>query len=221
VPPKIGKEVSRKVYKPSKGARHVARVKNQVFQAPADTKTEPGKAYPMKSHGNNLMVAAPGRNQMWEPVNHEPKATKGAKKEGLLRMFVREAIESSEINVDDDVNSIEVGDVVDVDVTEMGIEKVRVVSLVDDVNAEAGEPDERDPETFTGPGFIGVDEHGDELVYSLNQVVQGSKAKYYFPALGSETADGRYNDWDDYGRDVPNPYKKMASSHSTMSRERG
>jgi len=98
----------------------------------------------------------------------------------VIRKLITEALDS-----EDDLNSIEVGDVVDVDSDEMGTVSVRVIELVDDVNAHAGEPDPRNPGDFTGPGFVGeIDPESGEsgtLVFSLNQVVPGSKAKGYFP----------------------------------------
>lgn len=127
-------------------------------------------------------------------------------------------------SVNDDVNTIEVGDMVDVDVDTMGILPVRVIELLDDVS-QYGSQDPRNPDwvTMSGPGFVGkIDpssgEDG-ELVFALDQVVQGSKAKYFFPKLGTELEDGSTSNWDEYGRDVPNPYRKMAGSEITRSRE--
>lgn len=75
--------------------------------------------------------------------------------------------------------TVEVGDLVDVDAEESAWAGVRVLELVDDVNDRAGPPDPRNPTSFTGPGFVGQlpDEEG-ELVFSFNQVVPGSKDKY-------------------------------------------
>jgi hypothetical protein len=126
-----------------------------------------------------------------------------------LRRIIKEALD-----VNSELNTIEIGDLVDVMVDEMGILPVRVIELVDDVNAEAGAPDDRSPDEFTGPGFVGeIDPTSGEsgqLVFSLKQVVPGSKAKGYFPRMGTMTADDRYVDWDDEGRDALNPYRKAA-----------
>lgn len=127
-----------------------------------------------------------------------------------LRVIVRRLVESE---LDDELNRVEVGDVVDVHLDEMGTVPVRVLELVDDVNKEAGPPDPRNPEEFTGPGFVGeIDQDSGEsgtLVFSLNQVVPGSKAKGYFPK----------DEYDEWGRDVPNPYRKMARRFATKANE--
>ena len=121
---------------------------------------------------------------------------------GELKKLIREAL-------DDEMNTLEVGDVVDVDLDEIGTLSVRVIELVDNVNDAAGEPDPRAPGKFTGPGFVGEIEAGQgesgTMVFSLNDVVPGSKAKGYFPKLGDEF------DEDEWGRPVSNPYRKMAS----------
>ena len=71
---------------------------------------------------------------------------------------------------------IKVGDVVDVDVDEIGILPVRVLELVNDVNVESGDPDPRNPDAFRGPGFVGeIDPNSGEsgqMVFSLNQIVK-------------------------------------------------
>jgi len=115
---------------------------------------------------------------------------------------------------DDELNAIEPGDMVDVDIPTVGVVPVRVQRLVGDVNAVAGPPDPREPDVFVGPGFYGeIDPNfkyeSGEGVFSLNQVVPGSKAKYYFPSLGTVFLGGE--GYDDYGRAVQNPYRKMAS----------
>jgi hypothetical protein len=144
---------------------------------------------------------------------------------GNLKRLIKESVEN------DEINTIEVGDLVDVDVEELGILKVRVTELVDDVQVATGYM-KNDPtarvnmdDVFNGPGFVGdIDpdsgESG-ELVFSANQIVPGSKAKYYFPELGIPYENGRYSNVDGYGREEPNPYKKMARHDVTMSRERG
>jgi hypothetical protein len=131
-----------------------------------------------------------------------------------LRRVVRRLIESE---LGSEMNSVEVGDVVDVDVDEVGIIPVRVIELVDDVNKIAGEPDPRQPDIFMGPGFVGeIDPSSGEsgtLVFSMNQVVPGSKARGYFPKLGDEF------DEDEWGRQTQNPYRKMAKRFATKAIE--
>jgi len=144
----------------------------------------------------------------------------------IINEEVKRLSESSPVNHDSDINVVEVGDMVDVDTEYMGTLPVRVTELVDDVNAVAGSNEDDPtgvPGNFSGPGFVGeIDPdsgEGGELVFSLNQVVPGSKAKYYFPKLGTELENGRTSDWDEYGRDVPNPYRRMAQRQITKSRE--
>lgn len=126
-----------------------------------------------------------------------------------MRIRVRELKKLIKESLEDELNTLEVGDVVDVDLDEVGRLSVRVVELVDDVNAIAGEPDPRTPHRFEGPGFVGEVEPGQdesgEMVFSMNDVVPGSKAKGYFPKFGDEYGE------DEWGREVPNPYRKMAS----------
>jgi hypothetical protein len=128
-----------------------------------------------------------------------------------LKKLIREALE-------DELNTIEVGDVVDVDVDEIGTLPVRVLELVDDVNAVAGEPDPRNPDAFKGPGFVGeIDPSSGEsgtMVFSMNQVMPGSKAKGYFPKLGDEF------DEDEYGRPTQNPYRNAAKKFAVQARSR-
>lgn len=101
-----------------------------------------------------------------------------------LRELVRDVINENEF--DDELNVINVGDLVDVDLDEIGILPVRVLELVDDVNAISGPRGEpRGPGAkFYGPGFVGeIDPRSGEsgeIVCSLRDVVRGSKAKYYF-----------------------------------------
>jgi len=63
--------------------------------------------------------------------------------------------------------------------------------------------DQADRETQTG--------YGEEVAVSLDHVVPGSKAKYYFPD----------DEVDTYGRDVPNPYRRMADRNALGHIERG
>jgi len=136
-----------------------------------------------------------------------------------LRSIVKSIVESE---LDDDMNVIEVGDVVEVDNEFMGILTVRVIELVDDVlkavGAEPGEDLGAGAEGFHGPGFVGeIDPESGEsgrLVFPLNHVLPGSKMKGYFPKLGDEF------DEDEYGRKTQNPYRKMAKHYSRASRSR-
>jgi hypothetical protein len=79
------------------------------------------------------------------------------------------------------MNDIEVGDIVDVDADEIAYQGVRVLELVPDVRQASGVlgDDEPHDRSFRGPGFLGKTEEGD-LLFSLRQVVSGSKDKYYF-----------------------------------------
>lgn len=127
-----------------------------------------------------------------------------------FRQLVRRIVEAQ---LDDELNTIEVGDVVDVDQDTMGTMSVRVIELVPDVRKAVGmgadANEHPSDEEFRGPGFVGeIDPDSGEsgsLVFSLNQVLPGSKAKGYFPKMG----------WDEWGRDVPNPYRKMAKRFAT------
>lgn len=144
------------------------------------------------------------------------------KKPTSLRAIIRGII-AEELAKDDadDLNSIEVGDVVDVHVDEVGILPVRVIELIDDVTAVASGVDPRSPNEFIGPGFLGeIDPESGEsgrLVFSLKQVLPGSKAKGYFPKLGSQNAAGAFDDFDDYGRPANNPFRKAASRFATKA----
>lgn len=143
----------------------------------------------------------------------------------VLNEVVRRLVEN-----DEDIDTVTVGDMVDVDTEEMGILPVRVVELVDDVQHATGwDPNSQDKYShhavnFTGPGFVGeIDPSSGEsgqLVFSANQVVPGSKVKYFFPHLGSELENGQYADWDAYGRETPNPYRKMANKTVHAARAR-
>lgn len=119
----------------------------------------------------------------------------------LIRRLVNEALEE---DPQDDINSIEVGDVVEVEMNEIGTLPVRVIELVDDVRKAIGMPDNERP-GFKGPGFVGeIDPDSGEsgsLVFSLQQVIPGSKAKGYFPKD------------DDWGR--PDPTGGRRQVHAT------
>lgn len=130
-----------------------------------------------------------------------------------LRVIIRKLIESE---FDEELNTVEVGDLVDVDVDEIGTLPVRVIELLDDVRAATGfvpndpaqRPNPYSDEMFQGPGFVGeIDPTSGEsgqMVFSLKQVMPDSKMKGYFPRLGDE------NDEDEYGRPMLNPYRKGA-----------
>lgn len=130
-------------------------------------------------------------------------------------------------SIEDDLGTVEVGDVLDVDTEYAGRLSVRVIELVDDVRAVTGYqpgdkrymPDAHTDRVFQGPGFVGdIDPSSGEsgkLVFSLQQVVPGSKAKGYFPRLGDE------DDEDEYGRPMQNPYRQMAREGLIVSPRRG
>lgn len=92
-----------------------------------------------------------------------------------LRALIRESF-------GEELSTVEVGDMVDVDIGEDGHEGVRVVELVDDVHDASGSlPDDSDRLSgFGGPGFVGVLETGEEMVFSMNQIVPSSKSRYFF-----------------------------------------
>ena len=132
-----------------------------------------------------------------------------------IKRIIKEEVNQSE-SIEDDVGTLQVGDIVDTMGDEFGdFEGVRVLELVDDVEAVTGvEPDNMST-NFKGPGFVGLTPEGDELVFTLDQVVPGSKLKGYFPRLGTPSSDGgSYDDYDDWNREVPNPYRKLASKLS-------
>lgn len=145
---------------------------------------------------------------------------------GQLRSVLIETIKEDELqdespadfDLEADLDKLEVGDVVDVDVDEIGIMPVRVIEFVDDVNKDAGPRGKPNGPgyNFHGPGFVGeIDPSSGEsgtLVCALSQVLPGSKAKGYFPRLGEpeEWLNGNYGDHDEYGRKVQNPYRKAA-----------
>jgi len=139
---------------------------------------------------------------------------------GELRETIRRLVENE---LDDELNTVEVGDLVDVDVDEIGTLPVRVIELLDDVRDATGfvpnDPSQRPnkymDDMFEGPGFVGeIDPTSGEsgqMVFSLKQVMPGSKMKGYFPRLGDE------NDEDEYGRPMLNPYRKGARRHAVAS----
>lgn len=80
-----------------------------------------------------------------------------------------------------DVTQVQVGDKVDVylpDSFMTAATGVRVIELVDDVEKAVGVPPEEETEDFKGPGFVGDSEDEGQMVFSLHQIVPGSKEKY-------------------------------------------
>lgn len=143
------------------------------------------------------------------------------KPKDMLRAVIRELVkEAQEPDLDAELNTVEVGDKVDVEMDALGTLPVRVLKMVPDVRREVSmHPDKNEhpsDESFKGPGFVGeIDPASGEsgtLVFALKQVLPGSKMKYYFPELGETEPwlQGKYGPYDDFGRKVKNPYKKMA-----------
>lgn len=131
-----------------------------------------------------------------------------------IKRLIKEAINPPE-SVEDDIGTLQVGDIVDTMGDEFGdFEGVRILELVDDVQAVTGVEPDNTSTNFEGPGFVGLTPEGDQLVFTLDQVVPGSKLKGYFPKLGTTSEDGLYDDYDDWNREVPNPYRKLASKLS-------
>ena len=109
-----------------------------------------------------------------------------------LKRVIKEAIEMSELDQSDS-EDIQVGDLVDVDLEYEGVQKkIRVERMIPDVNQKFSDSRleaEIEPYNFHGPGFIGIseDESGSDWnkgargIFSLLQVVPGSKLKYFFP----------------------------------------
>lgn len=134
-----------------------------------------------------------------------------SKRGNALRHFVRETLD-----VEAELQELEPGDVIDVmSDHHKDLIGVRVVRVFDDANAESdtgyGSDSFLDGKAFQGPGVLVQTETGDEVAVPLDSVVPGSKAKYYFPDMGT----------DDYGRDVPNPYRRMAGRNALAHIERG
>ena len=67
-------------------------------------------------------------------------------------------------------NELQVGDLVDVDAEFNSYPRTRIIQKLDDVSRESG--------LDSGPGFIGTSEHGDEFVFSIQDVVPASYEKY-------------------------------------------
>jgi hypothetical protein len=67
-------------------------------------------------------------------------------------------------------NTLQAGDLVDVDAEFNSYPRTRITQKLDDVSRESGLP--------PGPGFIGTDERGDEYVFSIQDVVPASYEKY-------------------------------------------
>ena len=67
-------------------------------------------------------------------------------------------------------NELQIGDLIDVDADYNFYPKVRIIQKVDDVALESGLP--------PGPGFIGKEANGDEIVFSVDEVDPASYEKY-------------------------------------------
>lgn len=103
---------------------------------------------------------------------------------GELRGLIAESIE-------DEVASIEPGDLVDValDYAYGPYRRIRVLKLVSDVGDAAGVTDVSDP-SWNGPGFLGVNEDpenydmevGERGWFTMDNVIPKSKLKYYMSA---------------------------------------
>jgi hypothetical protein len=132
---------------------------------------------------------------------------------GLLRRFIRETLEDQ---AEDELSALEPGDRIDVMSDRFqDLVGVRVVRQFDqaDRETETGYGDDTflDGVPFDGPGVVVQTGDGEEVAVPLDHVVPGSKAKYYFPD----------DEVDAYGRDVPNPYRRMADRDALGHIERG
>ena len=67
-------------------------------------------------------------------------------------------------------NELQVGDLVDVDAEFNTYPRTRIIQKLDDVSRESA--------LGSGPGFIGTSEHGDEFVFSVQDVIPASYEKY-------------------------------------------
>lgn len=67
-------------------------------------------------------------------------------------------------------NTLQPGDLVDVDGEYNFYPRTRIIQKLEDVAAESG--------LESGPGFIGIDQDGDEIVFSIQDVDPSSYAKY-------------------------------------------
>jgi len=105
----------------------------------------------------------------------------------------------AESSVEEELAELEPGDVVDV-IGQHGSDYygVRVDHTFDDADLETetgyGTDSFADGVPFSGPGFLGVTRGGEILAFSVDSVVPGSKAKYYFADgddLGHRSMAGR------------------------------
>ncbi len=67
-------------------------------------------------------------------------------------------------------NELQVGDLIDVDSDYIFYRSVRIIQKLADVSQESG--------LDAGPGFMGTSEYGDEIVFSIQDVVPSSYEKY-------------------------------------------
>lgn len=123
-----------------------------------------------------------------------------------LRSIISEVVNDRSVTsvYNDDYALLKPGDLVDVDMEYHGIYRVRVTELYDDITGLIP--------NASGPGFSATVEHaeghdppmqGEELIFSVDDIIPRSKQKYYFPDLGDE---------DEYGRPMQNPYRKISDA---------
>ena len=73
--------------------------------------------------------------------------------------------------------ALSVGDLVDVDGEYNWYPKIRITKKVEDISQISGLP--------SGLGFVGEDEYGDDIVFSIDDVVPSSYEKYIMPEHAS------------------------------------
>jgi len=87
-----------------------------------------------------------------------------------LRQLIHESVRDGELMLL--WNGLQVGDLVDVDGDYNSYPRTRITKKLDDVSRESAlEP---------GPGFIGLDNRGDEFVFSIQEVDPASYEKYVY-----------------------------------------
>ena len=87
-----------------------------------------------------------------------------------LRNIVRESTRAGELMLV--WNGLQIGDLVDVDGEYNYYPRMRITQKLEDISRESGlEP---------GPGFVGIDEYGDDIVFSVEDVSPESYQKYIF-----------------------------------------
>ena len=87
-----------------------------------------------------------------------------------LKNIIRESTRAGELMLI--WNELQVGDLVDVDGEYNYYPKIRITQKVDDVSRISG--------LTPGPGFVGNDEYGDDIVFSVEDVSAESYQKYVF-----------------------------------------